>query len=367
MGRWKFSSVDHSKCMEIETSFFNLSENEVANSTYDTDFQNFSDYPFPLCILNNFFDTISYNNYFKKINITPLECQSLKDLDKIEKMGNIYLVRIKKIEYMNEDFFLFVFQGLDSFKDSLSKKEKEIFFKNENNDLEIVTSSMAHELNNPIAGILGAIELLECELDCETKEDFIVQDLLEIKKSAKRCKDLIEIFLGFSRSDFNCKKSDSRKNIYSTLTHSSDKALDLLRPRMLESNININLILENELLSCEEGIPVAQMGTFTLLIYSLLNEALVYLSHQRLVLEIPIETRQVFEWKLNLQQKNEGEELLIVINLTYDSSRETFKRLCDSKLFQYLLKKINLNLLLHSDAHLKGRNNLTFYMKKLEI
>ena len=345
MGRWGFISGQHSY-MELEVAF--------------------SDYQFPLCIFNNCYNIISQNFAFKKIHITPNECQKLCDLSKIERNGDSYLVRIKKIEYCDEDFFLYIFQGLKYFKDSLSHKEREILFKNENNDLEIVTSSMAHELNNPIAGILGAIELLELELGPDSNDHYISQDILEMKKSAKRCKDLIQIFLGFSRNDFNFKKNVLDKCFIEVLNDTSQKAIELLRPRMLESNINISLKLNiDHHPDLDIVIYKSHIGALTLFFYFLLNEAIIYISHQRLIIQVPIEKKQVFEWELKVQFKNEGEGHKIVITLFYDSSIETFRRLCDSKLFQYLLKKINLSLekVLLEDTLRRPleKNNLTFF------
>ena len=59
---------------------------------------------------------------------------------------------------------------------------------------------MAHELNNPLAGILVAIALLKQE-DGWTEAQF--KEIEEMESGARRCKSLVEVFLGvfkFQRS-----------------------------------------------------------------------------------------------------------------------------------------------------------------------
>ncbi len=60
----------------------------------------------------------------------------------------------------------------------------------------LLTSSVAHEVNNPITGILGLSQILHKELPRNHPH---VADITEIEKAALRCKEIIENLLSFSK------------------------------------------------------------------------------------------------------------------------------------------------------------------------
>lgn len=72
-------------------------------------------------------------------------------------------------------------------------------------ELGTISSSIAHELNNPIGGMLNFIQLMK--MDLNGKEDFY-PDIIEIEKAAVRCKDIVKNLLGFSRKSFNAEVTE---------------------------------------------------------------------------------------------------------------------------------------------------------------
>jgi len=60
----------------------------------------------------------------------------------------------------------------------------------------LLTSSVAHEINNPITGILGLSQILKKELSPSNTHH---EDVLEIESAALRCKEIIENLLSFSK------------------------------------------------------------------------------------------------------------------------------------------------------------------------
>jgi signal transduction histidine kinase len=64
-------------------------------------------------------------------------------------------------------------------------------------ELGTIGSSIAHELNNPLGGILSFVQLIKMDLK---PEDAIYADLEEMEKGVKRCRDIIENLLGFTRN-----------------------------------------------------------------------------------------------------------------------------------------------------------------------
>ncbi len=63
-------------------------------------------------------------------------------------------------------------------------------------ELGIIGSSIAHELNNPIGGIISFLQLIK--MDLKGDESFY-SDIVEMEKGALRCKDIIQNLLGFTR------------------------------------------------------------------------------------------------------------------------------------------------------------------------
>ncbi len=63
-------------------------------------------------------------------------------------------------------------------------------------EIGLVGSSIAHELNNPLAGIISFIQVIKMDLK---KTDPYYDDILQMENAALRCKDIISNLLGFSR------------------------------------------------------------------------------------------------------------------------------------------------------------------------
>lgn len=64
-------------------------------------------------------------------------------------------------------------------------------------ELGTIGSSIAHELNNPLGGLISFLQLIRMDLP---KDSSIMEDLQEMEKGALRCKDIIQNLLGFTRS-----------------------------------------------------------------------------------------------------------------------------------------------------------------------
>lgn len=134
-------------------------------------------------------------------------------------------------------------------------------------DLGIITSSIAHELNNPLAGILAALEVFELEdLPSETLEEILV-----MKKTILRCRALVKTFLGFS------KVQDTEES--SNIEEAVGQALELAKFRMIESNLNIT----NSLSVMKNFEKTFNLSIMTMTIYIIINELVTIFSHRKLV------------------------------------------------------------------------------------
>lgn len=63
-------------------------------------------------------------------------------------------------------------------------------------ELGTIGSSIAHELNNPLGGMLNFIQLIRMDL---SKDDPLYEDIIEMEKGALKCKDIVQNLLNFTR------------------------------------------------------------------------------------------------------------------------------------------------------------------------
>lgn len=64
-------------------------------------------------------------------------------------------------------------------------------------ELGIIGSSIAHELNNPLGGILSFVQMMRMDLK---DDDPMKPDILEMEAGVLRCRDIVQNLLGFTRS-----------------------------------------------------------------------------------------------------------------------------------------------------------------------
>lgn len=199
----------------------------------------------PFVLLGTDGSLLLHHQDFSRLGITPRECLQLQDGDKIERVGQVYSIRSQSLGD----------RLLVSFRTEKKKTQSSL----SNRELGVVSSSIAHELNNPLAGMLAAISLLFLE-DLTEEESKALSDM---KKSIERCKGLVEIFLGFSRMS-------PHQHTTASLPHSFTQAMNLLRFRMVESNVRLQIETE-DLQKFEGKFNPSIMAMF---FYIVLNELL---------------------------------------------------------------------------------------------
>ncbi|PWU14648.1 MAG: hypothetical protein C5B49_12780 [Bdellovibrio sp.] len=65
-------------------------------------------------------------------------------------------------------------------------------------ELGIIGSSIAHELNNPLGGILSFVQMMKMDMK---PTDPLYPDILEMEQGVLRCRDIVQNLLGFTRSN----------------------------------------------------------------------------------------------------------------------------------------------------------------------
>ncbi|RME16306.1 MAG: PAS domain-containing protein, partial [Bdellovibrio sp.] len=167
----------------------------------------------PLCLTNPDFSIIKANLSFSKLIQQPIKevpgknCFTLCQLPipksippkpyKVQRSINnglpqTFEVSIQKIEDPHQDFLLIF---LNDITEQIHMEEK-ILESAKMVEVGTISSSIAHELNNPLAGMLSFAQLIKMS---PTKNKAFKEDIQQIEKAILRCKDIIENLLEFSR------------------------------------------------------------------------------------------------------------------------------------------------------------------------
>ncbi len=224
--------------------------------------------PFPVALLSETAEVHQHNTLFSKLRFSPGDCLKLELREKILINDIPYNIYRKDVQHLNENKILFVF-----FTESF-------FLKGDGNltptgqELGIISSSIAHELNNPIAGIQAALSLLLLD---ESLNQEATGTLKEMKNGALRCKQLIETFLGFSRA--TPRNLQTFESSLSPIEICYQQAQNLLRFRTVESGIRFNFVSSKH----ADFRAEVNLSLLTMTFYLILGELMTLYSHQMLV------------------------------------------------------------------------------------
>lgn len=210
---------------------------------------------YPMVVLDQDGIVSLLNDKFSSLSILPSTLVEHREIGWLEYQNERYKILHENI---NQRFCLYTLVKQES--DSKPSLEGQ-------SELGIISGSIAHELNNPVAGILAAITLLELE---EWDEENLTA-LKEMKESGMRCKGLIDTFLGFSRYR-------GIGPVVKPLGLVLEQSTSLLRYRIVESGLTINVSTEDQL-ECRR----IKASVMPMVFYLLFNEILTILSHKLLI------------------------------------------------------------------------------------
>lgn len=262
----------------------------------------------PVALLSLEGDLLICNHAFSRSGFLPKECLKLKDAETTQKRNQYFTVTKKSLNFTSEEHvFILLEQAQAPATSPLSGRGA-------GEELGIISSSLAHELKNPIAGILAASSLLSYQdnLSSET-----LAQIKEMQQSAKRCQNLIEIFLGFSKVET---PHGQQTSMMSALSH----AFELLKFRMIETDVRLELKppVESEIF-WDVNSSVASM-----IFYLILSEVMTYAAHERLV------ASRVNDYCLSLKTKIDRDSFVLEIAPALQGN----VRLEEHKLLKHLLE-----------------------------
>ncbi len=94
----------------------------------------------------------------------------------------------------SEDIFVNIYRDMSE----QNRIERQILESSKMAELGTIGGSIAHELNNPLAGLITFVQLIKADLHGD--EDY-KRDIIEMERAALRCKEIIENLLSFTRKN----------------------------------------------------------------------------------------------------------------------------------------------------------------------
>ena len=287
------------------TELFKLKLNENREIGYfRVEQEVFSRMETPMILFGKSEEPILYNYAYTGLNIPFSDCRLLTDGKMISSHNSSYSTIVKK--YAEQTAYIFIpidesFESKDSSQDELG----------------IISSSIAHELNNPLGGILAAIEVLSLdELNNE-----ILDELTIMKQGVLRIRKLAQTFLGFS------KNSDVHLSHNLNLKECLQQAIELTRFRLIESH----LVLDVDIKEINKNSNIKNESFLTMLLYLVLGEVITQTERRGLVEN---KMAKKIELKIEIQKY----EFSIACNYT----EHIYTNCIESKLLNYLVTNLNL-------------------------
>lgn len=200
-----------------------LEESEALKAQWETTFNAFSE---PLCLIDQNNRIVRSNRAMMEASGRPYEDLVGKDpfeillRDKAPSIQDLKPPFRKRIELSDESEILCYDVLCQNLTDDPKEHFKIAIFRDVTEELRlerhalesskmaelgVIGSSIAHELNNPLGGMLSFLQLIKMDLNSKHE---LWDDIQEMEKAAKRCKDIVESLLGFARRPHQDEKED---------------------------------------------------------------------------------------------------------------------------------------------------------------
>ncbi len=219
--------------------------------------------PLPLILVDFSGELVFCNDKFMEIGLLPAHLKKMEHADVCEKDNRLYLVW--KSEFISQGAKYFIYVLPAEINSELLDVNGQSF-----QALGIISSSLAHELNNPLGGIIMSLAVLKMDL---LPDNPLLKELEAIQDAADRAKQLVELFLGLS-------KNMSSHNGPFGVKECLHQALYLLRFRMMESHVKLNLSIK---IINGDTFYGTNYSVITIILYLILNELITSYAHWRLI------------------------------------------------------------------------------------
>lgn len=164
----------------------------------------------PICLVDSRFRAIRANKSFLELAVnrrfTPeknifenflgfdIELEPQKPLRALQKTTNSKAQKKEfEILWHAGDYHVVVFRDVTN----EAQMERDLLRASKASELGIITSSIAHELNNPLAGMLSLVQLMKMTI---SKESPVFEDLAAMEEAIIRCKEIVIQLLSHVRT-----------------------------------------------------------------------------------------------------------------------------------------------------------------------
>lgn len=269
----------------------------------------FSKINIPIAVFDKKQHLVLHNSEFINLNVSVKKVLNLKVNDQVTLGKEVY--KVQKVFLNDGDFTHINFIPVREFLGQTGKPSSE--------ELGIVSSSIAHELNNPLGGILAALNVIELD----DHSDETLERIEQMREGVLRCKKLVETFLGFSR----IKTTSHNDGV--ELQECFNQAMDLVRFRLIENNIVFN----SEYLVEKNFNSDVNPYVISMILYLFFGEIVTNYSHQKLVTQ-----KTSPRININFHEKHNSFEFELLDELKISEG------FVQSKLIQHLLETQGLHM-----------------------
>ncbi len=175
---------------------------ETLKRQWESTFQSIS---YPIAIIDENFNLLQFNKSmaaahqekcFQILFNRKLPCENCQ----MKKSGGSFKISDsnKHIEVLSREFSATPLSYVNVYKDITEEVllENQILEKAKVSELGIIGSSIAHELNNPLSGIIVLLQMIDNEI---SKNSRYGEDILQMRDAAENCRRIIDNLLNFSR------------------------------------------------------------------------------------------------------------------------------------------------------------------------
>lgn len=277
--------------------------------------------PFPIAVELAGRDLVWQNKVFSNLKLLPRLFKKIEDGEKVHTRHGFFIVYKKQFQVFNSHYQLIY----------LAQQSEKISSTSE--DLGIITSSLAHEMNNPLSAIKAAIEvILILEKNLKSKET-----LDQMLVSVNRCLQLVKIFLGFTKATFQKGSVVQSKSDDIPFRDCWDYALQLMRTRLISASMRLNAEW-----CVETSFSVLNSNIVTMMLYWMLSQ-IVNILERKLLISRNLSSDQ----KIIIHERRDEVTIEVGVSL-----REIATLLEQSLLMKHLLELEDLSFELKSDTEI---------------
>jgi two-component system NtrC family sensor kinase len=203
----------------------------------------------PLTAIINASEAVSKGDRSARLPITP---NLLDDMRMVSLAFNNMLDNLDKANKELENWSHQLEYKVQKKSEELSEIQSELIHVEKIASLGKLSSSVAHEINNPLSGVLTYTKLVQKQLNKLNFEESVKESMLKslkvIERETKRCGDIVKGLLDFSRKD---QQHFTNRNLHAIL----QETYDLMAHQMKMANIRFTTYFKarSDLTNCNEN------------------------------------------------------------------------------------------------------------------